>query len=194
MAVKINAGRAKSTPARSTRKSTAKPAAKTTGAKRGTTGTRGASTRKRSEPKAQAPAASSRRSPVAQTDDRTMKRLLSEVEKAGKLRKKAEEAHKATVQALHEAAQAALEGGVPMARVSDVSGISRQWLYKMGEFAGRGGSNGDSKSGAKATTRPTTRGTRGKASTAKATPAKSTKRTQSKTQSKSARPRIRAAK
>jgi hypothetical protein len=28
-----------------------------------------------------------------------------------------------------------------MAKVSDASGISRQWLYKMGQFAGR--NNGD---------------------------------------------------
>jgi len=176
MAVSIRGKSAKDeAPKRSTRKSTAKPARKTAGTKR-TTGSRAASTRKRSEPQA---TTRGRRSAVPQTDDRTMKRLLADVEKAGKLRKKAEEAHKATVNALHDAAKAALEGGVPMARVSEVSGISRQWLYKMGEFAGRGNGASASKASAR------------KTSTAKSTA--STKRTQSKNTG-AKRPRIRSAK
>jgi hypothetical protein len=180
MAVSIRGKSSKTeAPKRSTRKTTAKPAAKATGTKRGT---RMATTRKRSEP-ARKPTLSNRRSSVPQTDDKTMKKLLTDVQKAGALRKKAEEAHKASVQALYEAATNALNSGVPMAEVSKVSGISRQWLYKMGDFAKRG--NGAS--AAKASTR--------KASTAKATPAKSTtKRTQSKTAGKTTRPRIRAAK
>lgn len=187
MAVKINvAGKAKPKPATRTRKTAATPAAKATGTKRATSARAASTTRKRSEPKPAA-AASNRRSSVPQTDDRTMKRLLSDVEKAGKLRAKAEAAHKASVQALYEAATNALNSGVPMAEVSKVSGISRQWLYKMGDFAKRG--NGSTAAAPKTTTR--------KASTAKATPAKSrtsTKRTQSKGAKASTRPRIRTAK
>jgi transposase-like protein len=96
-----------------------------------------------------------------------MKTLLAAVTKAGDRRRKAEAEHKASVDALHEAAQAALDGGVPMARVSDASGISRQWLYKMGEFAGRGENGSGSKPAAKsavkrATSRQSTKSTQSK--------------------------------
>ena len=196
MAVKINArgrstAKSEDAPKRSTRKSTTKPAARATGTKR-STGSRAASTRKRSEPKASAAtakAASTRRSAVPQTDDRAMKRLLADVQKAGTLRKKAEAAHKAAVNALHDAAKAALDVGVPMARVSDVSGISRQWLYKMGEAKERGGAGFNATgNGASAAPAPATR-TRKPSTRA----ASSTKRTQSRSAG-ATRPRIRAAK
>jgi hypothetical protein len=44
-----------------------------------------------------------------------------------------------------------------MARVSDASGISRQWLYKMGEFAGRGENGSGSKPAAKSAVKRATR-------------------------------------
>jgi hypothetical protein len=75
-------------------------------------------------------------------DPKVEARLLKLVEKAGDRRRKAEIEHKESVNALHDAAQEALAAGVSMAKVSDSSGISRQWLYKMGEFADR--SNGGS--------------------------------------------------
>jgi hypothetical protein len=186
MAVKIKvAGKSTAkadTPAkRSTRttRATAKPATKRTTTKRATTKTAAAPAKRapgRPRKDGSAPVRRSRAN--SNMDERTMKRHLTAVEKAGVARKKAELAHKAAVDNLHRVASEAMDAGVPMARVADVSGISRQWLYKMGEFAGR--SNGDTKpaattrtrktssngkstaksTGAKATTRPTTRGTR----------------------------------
>ena len=144
-----------------TRRTAAKPAAAVP-AKRGP-----GRPRKTGKPSPAAATSASRRSSVPKTDDKTMKTLLTAVTKAGDRRRKAEIEHKASVDALHEAAQAALDGGVPMARVSDASGISRQWLYKMGEFAGRGENGSGSKPAAKAAV---------KRSTAR----QSTKRTQSK--------------
>jgi hypothetical protein len=79
-------------------------------------------------------------------DARTEARLLKLVEKAGDRRTKAEAEHKESIDALHDAAREAIEGGVSMAKVADASGISRQWLYKMGDFEGRKGvTNGNGK-------------------------------------------------
>ena len=188
MAVQIRSGaKAKPAATRSTRKTAAaKPATKRTTAKRTTTKP-AASATKRTTGRAPGRTRKDGSEPVRRStpnpnlDAATMKRHIAAVTKAGQARKKAEAAHKAAVQALHEAATAAMDAGVPMARVAEVSGISRQWLYKMGEYADRGGNGSGSKTAAKtaaktttakATTRPTTRGTRStKASTAKA-PAK----------------------
>jgi len=114
-----------------------------------------------SAPRPRKPTLSDRRSSAPQTDDKTMKRLLDAVEKAGARRKKAENEHKESVDALHAAASAALSGGVPMARVSDASGISRQWLYKMGEFRNRenGGEPETPKAAATKSTRKSTKST-----------------------------------
>ena len=83
-------------------------------------------------------------------DARLEAKLLKLVDKAGKRREAAEIEHKEAINALHEVAQEALEAGVSMAKVTDHSGISRQWLYKMGTFAGRTNGNGSSKPAAKA--------------------------------------------
>jgi hypothetical protein len=123
-------------------------------------------------------------------DPRTEARLLKAVAKAGERRTKAEIEHKESINALHDAAREAIAEGVSMAKVADESGISRQWLYKMGEFAEREGvTSGNGKtatkkapakraSGAKATTRPSTRGTRstGTRRGAASKPAASTRR------------------
>ena len=132
--------------------------------------------------KAPKPSLSGRRSSAPQTDDKTMKRLLDAVAKAGARRKKAEAEHKASVDALHTVAKAALDGGCPMGRVSESSGISRQWLYKMGEHAGRdnggnGSGNGEAVVAAAVKSTPTKR-TQSKRPAAKAAPAR--KSTQSK--------------
>lgn len=163
-----------------TKPSRPKPAAKRSTAAKPASARRGPGRPRKnadSKPSPAAATSASRRSSVPKTDDKTMTKLLAAVGKAGDRRRKAEIEHKASVDALHEAAQAALDGGVPMARVSDASGISRQWLYKMGEFAGRGeNGNGGNKAAAKAAVKRTTR--------------QSTKRTQSK--SASTRPRIKS--
>jgi hypothetical protein len=143
-----------------TTKPRTKPAAKRTAAKPAASAKRGPGRPRKnaaSKPSPAAATAASRRSSVPKTDDKTMKTLLSAVTKAGDRRRKAEIEHKASVDALHEAAQAALDGGVPMARVSDASGISRQWLYKMGEFAGRGENGSGSKPAAKSAVKRATR-------------------------------------
>jgi len=137
MAVKINV-RGSKPPTKPARK----PAGKRTAAKPAATAKRGPGRPRKTEA---APKATTTRKPRASTampTDAKSKKLLNDVAKAGKVRKDLEIKHKASVDALHQAAVAALEAGVPMARVAEVSGISRQWLYKMGEFAGR--SNGDS--------------------------------------------------
>lgn len=156
MAFKIKVAGGASTPAKP---KPAKPATRRTAAKPAASAKRGPGRpRKAGKPSPAAAASASRRSSVPKTDDKTMTRLLASVKKAGDRRRKAEEEHKASVDALHEAAQAALDGGVPMARVSDASGISRQWLYKMGEFAGRGeNGNGGNKATAKAAVKRATR-------------------------------------
>jgi hypothetical protein len=179
MAFKIKVAGASSATAKpkakpAAKRSTARPTAAKPAAKRGPGRPR---TTGKASPAAAA-ASASRRSSVPKTDDKTMKTLLAGVTKAGDRRRKAEAEHKASVDALHEAAQAALDGGVPMARVSDASGISRQWLYKMGEFAGRGENGSGSKPAAKSAVKRAT----------------STKQSTKRTQSKSAgtRPRIKS--
>lgn len=170
-----SSGTAKPKAKPATKRATARPTAAKPAAKRGPGRPR---TTGKASPAAAA-ASASRRSSVPKTDDKTMKTLLTAVTKAGDRRRKAEAEHKASVDALHEAAQAALDGGVPMARVSDASGISRQWLYKMGEFAGRSeNGNGGNKPAAKSAVKRAT----------------STKQSTKRTQSKSAgtRPRIKS--
>jgi hypothetical protein len=114
-------------------------------------------------------------------DPRTEARLLKAVEKAGERRAKAEAEHKEAINALHAAAVEAIEEGVTMAKVSDVSGISRQWLYKMGDFADRGGvvTTGSTNGGGDGGSRPAKR-------TAKARPAK---RASARTRTSTATPR-----
>jgi hypothetical protein len=111
-------------------------------------------------------------------DPRTEARLLKAVAKAGERRAKAEAEHKESINALHDAAREAIAAGVSMAKVADESGISRQWLYKMGEFAEREGvtsGNGNGKSAAKPAAKPAaTR--RAPAKRAAAKPAAATRR------------------
>jgi hypothetical protein len=103
---------------------------------------------------------------LAKTDPKLEARLLKAVTAAGDRRRKAKIEHEESVNALYEVAKEALEAGVSMAKVSDASDISRQWLYKMGEFAGREDGNGAS------TSKPAAK--RAAKSTTKATPAKRT--------------------
>lgn len=192
-ALKIRVGGASKEPAKPTRKSTrkpAKPAAKPA-AKRGSA--KPAAKRGPGRPRNDGAEPKSRRSSVAKTDDKTMTKLLAAVEKAGDRRREAEEEHKASVDALHLAAQAALDGGVPMARVSEASGISRQWLYKMGEFAGRSSNGGNGNGGEKKAAVKRTPRQSAKASTRPAPRSKSTKSTQSKSGAGTrSRPRIKS--
>lgn len=98
----------------------------------------------------------SRRSSVPQTDERTLNRFLKQLSTLGEKRAKAEEAHKAAVQAVREAAAEALDAGVPMLMVSTATGISRQWLYKMQETGAESTNVSGSKSEAKSAVKRTT--------------------------------------
>ena len=163
MAVKIKvAGKADAKPAatRSTsaRKTAATPAKRSTKRK----GTAPAAKRGAARPRSTTrPAKTNGEGPVRRAskgiDARTEARLLKAVEKAGDRRRKAEIEHKESINALHDEAKAAIEGGVSMAKVADASGISRQWLYKMGDFAERDGvTNGSgTKTAAKSATKRT---------------------------------------
>lgn len=157
-AIKIRAAGAKSTPAAKP-KPKAKPAAKRSGAKattRPTTrGKRGASAKPAAKRgpgrprKTEAEAAEGTKRNVtglAKSDPKLEAKLLKAVKAAGDRRREAKIEHEESVNALYEVAKEALEAGVSMAKVSDSSDISRQWLYKMGEFAGREGGNGASTS------------------------------------------------
>lgn len=70
-------------------------------------------------------------------DPKVEARLLKAVQAAGDRRRAAKIEHEESVNALYEVAKEALAEGVSMAKVSDASDLSRQWLYKMGEHAGR---------------------------------------------------------
>ena len=192
MAVKIKArGTAKSEPKteakpkprakRSTAKSTgtkraAKPAAKDAPKRRP------GRPRKSESTTAAKPSGVTRRNRTSDIDPRTEAKLVKLVTKAGDRRRRAEEEHKESVNALHAAAQEALEAGVSMAKVAEASGISRQWLYKMGEFADRGqslragaGNGSGSKPAAKSAVKRTPAAKR---SPAKSTPKSSGKKSQ----------------
>lgn len=70
---------------------------------------------------------------------------------AGKERKDAEKAHDKAVEGVHKAAQAAMKAEVPMSIISAEIGVSRQWLYKMGQFKER--TNGSQPTATSATRR-----------------------------------------
>ena len=96
-------------------------------------------------------------------DPKVEARLLKAVKAAGDRRRAAKIEHEESVNALYEVAQEALDAGVSMAKVSDASDLSRQWLYKMGEHAGRengGSAPAPAKRTAKAKPKPASTGTR----------------------------------
>lgn len=166
MAVKIKArGRQASKPTedeapKPVRKRKAKPAAKRQPAKRDSTATASKPAAKRGpgRPRKQETqdekAAPVRRNSTG-VDPRAEAKALKLVTKMGERRAKAEAEHKESINALHQAATEAMEMGVSMAKVSDASGISRQWLYKMGDFRGRkNGGNGNGETGTSTTKAP----------------------------------------
>lgn len=89
-------------------------------------------------------------------DPKLEARLLKAVQAAGDRRREAKIEHEESVNALYEVAKEALAAGVSMAKVSDASDLSRQWLYKMGEHAGRenGGSAAAPKRAARKPAKP----------------------------------------
>src|SRR3954464_14171747 len=106
-------------------------------------------------------------------DPKVLSNFESQLTVAGERVKAAKQEHDAAIDAVHEIVVQAQEVGVPMAIIEDVTGISRQWLYKMGQFKGRrpADTNGHSSAAPVKATATTARRTRTKAA---ATPAKPT--------------------
>jgi hypothetical protein len=189
MAVKIKAGnRQKSAPAKpAARKSGAKATTRPTtrgkragSAAKSTPAKRGSGRPRKTESTNVERQTPTRRNRTSDIDPREEARMVKLVTKAGTRRKKAEVEHKESVDALHAAASEALAAGVSMAKVAEASGISRQWLYKMGEFAERktnlragNGGSGNGKTAAKSVRKPAAKST-AKKSTARKTTVRST--------------------
>jgi hypothetical protein len=74
---------------------------------------------------------------TGKAEQRTIDSQVKKLSKIGADRKKAEAAHKALVDKTYEAAQEALGKGVPTGVVAESLQISRQWLYKIGNYSGR---------------------------------------------------------
>ena len=125
MAIKIK------TKTRSTSKPAPKPAAKPT-AKRGTAATKRTS-RSTSKPKAKAPTGPTRRSSKPQVSETQLNKWIKQLYSAGDKLRKTQVAHTEAVDNVNDVAQEALAAGVPMKIVHEQTGVSRQWLYKMGQ-------------------------------------------------------------
>jgi hypothetical protein len=84
-------------------------------------------------------------------DEKVLNKHVTALKTAGNERKAAEAAHDKAVNNVHKAAVAAIKAGVPMGLVATTVGVSRQWLYKMGDFRDR--QNGSSAGKATTATR-----------------------------------------
>jgi hypothetical protein len=102
-------------------------------------------------------------------DPKLLSNFESQLTVAGERVKAAKQEHDAAIDAVHEIVVQAQEVGVPMAIIEDVTGISRQWLYKMGQFKGRKADNGDAEEAAPA---PKPKRAAAKGSARKSSPAK----------------------
>lgn len=71
---------------------------------------------------------------------------------AGQRLKDAQREHTDAINALNEIAQEAIDSNITMSAVSDLTGVSRQWLYKMKDHGERANGNGAAKASAKRTT------------------------------------------
>lgn len=118
----------KTTTARKT--AAAKPAASKakTAVKRGTTAAKKTSAKT-------APAR--KQASTGKADQRTIDAQVKKLTKIGTARKAAEQKHKDLVDQSYEAAQEALAKGVPTGVVASSLQMSRQWLYKIGNYSGR---------------------------------------------------------
>ena len=128
-----------------TRKSTAKPAAKPapkravkaaakTSVKKGTTAKRTGTKPKQTEEVVD------RRTARGKVDPDVLSRYEDGLVEVGQRMDEAQQMRDQALNDAYEITQSALADGVPMALVSELTGISRQWLYNMGNHGGRGGS------------------------------------------------------
>jgi len=169
--IKINVGGKSS--ASSTRRSarTGKPSTVGT-AKRTTKPAKKASTAKKSTAKGgRGPAKGSGGAPrgprTPKVEPKLLEKHVKALEAAGKRRADAEAEHDASVTNVHEVAQAALAAEIPMTLISDKLGISRQWLYKMGNFRSRTNGSKPKAAAKKATSAARTTRSTAKKSTSK---------------------------
>lgn len=152
-----------------TRKATtSKPAAKAapkravkaavkTSAKKGTT-------QKRTAKPKQTEEAVDRRTARGKVDPDVLARYEDALVEVGQRMDEAQQMRDAALADAYEITQSALGDGVPMALVSELTNISRQWLYNMGNHGGRGGSVTQGRRGARNGGKP-----KAKTSTAKKT-------------------------
>lgn len=171
-AIKIT-GRKTSTTSKAKPAASRKTAAKSSGAK-ATTRSTGRSTAAKSNGRAKAPGSGTKMSDGrvrrATTDDqKIINSFIKRLQKAGEKRSVTEQAHKDAVEAVYEITREAMEAGVPTGVITEHSGISRQWLYKMGEHGGRENGNGSKPAAKKTAAKP-----RGRKPAAKSTATKKT--------------------
>lgn len=102
-------------------------------------------------------------------DPKVMRDFEGQLSEAGSRVKEAKAEHDQAIDDVHTVVSDAQEAGVPMAIIEDVTGISRQWLYKMGQFKGRKADNGDAEEAAPA---PKPKRAAAKGSARKSSPAK----------------------
>lgn len=81
-----------------------------------------------------------RRTAEGKVDPRVLARHEDALIEIGERMAAAQAERKAALEDAYSVTQSALEDEVPMALVSRLTGISRQWLYNMGNHAGRNGS------------------------------------------------------
>lgn len=159
-----------STPAKRSTRATAKRATKASTAKKST------------QAKKSSNGGAPRGPRTPKMDPKLLAKHVKALADAGSRRREAEEEHEAATSNVFEVVQDAIAAGVPMTIIANETKISRQWLYKMGNFRQR--TNG-SKPKAKAAAAK-----KGGTTAAKRTPAKRGSATR-KPAAKAARPKIR---
>jgi len=153
-------GKAKSKPA-TTSKTRSSSSKRSSTVKRGTAAPakkRSTAVKKTTARKSNGGGPGSRGPRTPKIDKKVLDKHVAALREAGKERKRAEKEHDKAVDGVHKAAQAALAAEVPMSIVSAELGVSRQWLYKMGQFRER--TNGSKPSATSATRRGKKSGTK----------------------------------
>lgn len=119
---------------------TRKPAAKKTAAKPAAKKTTATKAGAKSAPKAAPKKAAAPRPPrTPKIDPKIVSSFEKRLKAAGAKRAKTLEAHDAAVDEMATVVQEAMKAEVPMSIISNSTGVSRQWLYKISQFKGRNG-------------------------------------------------------
>lgn len=135
MAIKIKTKSGGSSKGKSKSTRSSKPKSTSRSKSRGTTKSKSTSaSRKRG-----AATTTKRKSPTPKVDQKIVKKHVTALKRAGNARDKAQAAYDESVEEVFSTVQDALGDGVPMSIVSESVGVSRQWLYNMGNHKGRNG-------------------------------------------------------